>query len=314
MIIIRNASGLENKIKISYDPMSDFMQALDLLSSPEHQPIHLEWATDVLNSLSRRDKIKLFEVKNIIDRYIKLDLFLSGFVAKTSYPIDELWDHLNNTNNWKPAKDNYDPLDFIPFLTYMWSTYIKPVVISHWDDIKKQIFYGKKLLKDGNYQNLLQSINERIKISKNTLSIQKWYEMDVDQSDICSFSISPLIFVFPYLVMDWIEDKGLFFLGWETAFKGNDSTAKGIDIISNKTFALSDKSRLRMLLILNNRSMTQKDLGSYMGFAKSTTSKHVNILLKAEVLKRIEVDKSVYLSVNKESINNLSDLIIDWLS
>lgn len=313
MIIIRDASGLENKIDITYNPFSDLVMALELLCGPEKQLLHLEWATDVLNSLSRRDRIKLLEIREIFGSYLLMDAFLKDLTPKTDNPIDEFLDHINNIKNWKEPEGAYNPQEIIPFISYMWETYVKPILVSHWREIQKQIEEGRGYLREGRYRELLEKINERIKLTNNTLKMQKRYEMDVTSDQVTRFHISPLIFVFPYLLMDWEVEYGYFFLGWEAPFKGEDSAAKGIDIISSRSFALSDKSRLRMLLLLSNKPMTQKDLGLYMGFAKSTTSKHVNILLNADILKREEVDKTIYLSVNRDILKNLSSFIMDWL-
>lgn len=311
MIVIKNSDKLGAKTEIKYGPMTDFILALDLLSNPSHHPMHMEWTKDVLNSLSRRDKTMLNESKELFNSYLNMDSYLQKYESKENFSIENFNLYLTNKTNWKEV-------DFeipITFLSYMWETYIKPVIDSHKDAILQQIHIGNTLLNNGKLNQLLVSINDRIKINSNgVLNIEKWVKLNLNETDINKFKIQPSIFAFPHLTMDWIPDTGVFYLGWDVPFNGDDQTAKSIDIISKRAFALSDKSRLRILIMLSKKPMTQKQIAKEMGFAKSTTSRHINILLEANILSSSEYERNSLLYINKDTIKTLSSEILQMLS
>lgn len=303
MTILKDWQQIALKTEIKYNPMTDFILAMDLLSKPEHHPMHKEWTKDVLNSLSRRDKSKLNETSKLFNSYLNLDEYLKDFNAKDGLSLDSFSIFLKNRDNWLKC-------DFeipVSFLSYMWETYIKNIVEDHKEIILDQIFKGKEQLNNGEFKYLLSSINERIKInSQNCIQIDKWLDLHLEETEINKFIIEPTLFAFPHLAMNWIPQNGYFFLAWDVPFRGDDKTAKTIDLVSKKAFALSDKSRLRILIMLSNKPMTQKQIAKEMGFAKSTTSRHINILIDSGILRSSEYERNSLLYINRDVIEKIS--------
>jgi len=316
MIKINDAEKLEGKIKIVYNPLSELSLAMDLLCKPEHHKVHLSWASNVLDTLSLKEKEQLKYYGSLIDGYLNLDLH----VDYLNYPFDagslitNCSTYLCNGDNWISSMDTDKMEKLTAFLSFIWDSYFIPVVKEHFPVIIEQLKSGSDLLEKSGFENFLRKVNDRISfIKKSEMRIEKWVESVFDAHDLNTFYIELSIFAFPHLVISDRHSEGSFWLTWDIPFRNDTIIAPGIERISSKAFALSDKSRLRILLMLSESPMTQKELTRQMGFAKSTISRHINILLDAGLIFSEDGERNVRLLVNKKSMERFSREILEWI-
>lgn len=314
MITIDNAVNLESILKIIYNPLSELSLALDLLCNPEHHPLHKKWADEVLLHLSNKEKITLKKIEKILDGYLNLDLYLNfnKYPFSESDPIGRFLPYIQDKGNWMKGGCDIDGI--ISFLSYVWETYIKKLVEMHLDKIKEQMEYGQKIVRDSGSGVLLPEVSERVIISgRGQLKIEKWLESRFDASALKYFFLELSIFSFPHLVISDMHEEGVFWLAWEVPFLGDQIVAPGINRISSKAFALSNKSRLRLLLMISKKPMTQKALTVQMGFSKSTISRHINILIESGIIFASGGERNRLLHVNREVLGNFSKELIQWI-
>lgn len=316
MIKINGSGGLEGKIQIVYSPLSELALALDLLSNREHHKLHLLWASGILDKLSQKEKDQLKYFERLIDGYLNLD----EHIDYLNYPYDSDIENslctafLCNSDNWISVLDSTDMEQLTSFLGFIWENYIYPVVEEHSAVIREQKKSGNTLINKSGFRDFLKSVNDRISFSKNgDMKIEKWVESIFDSGDLNSFYVEMSLFAFPHLVISDRHKEGSFWLSWDVPFRNDKIIAPGIDKISSKAFALSDKSRLRILLMLTESPMTQKELARQMGFAKSTISRHINILIEAGLLVSEDGERNVRLKLNRASLGNFSKEILRWI-
>ncbi len=316
MIQIKGADGLNGKIKVIYNPLSELALALDLLSHPQHHKLHIEWVDGVLGRFSQKEKKQLDIYKKLLDGYLNLDLHIDFL----KYPFDlslqssSCSEYLCSGKNWISTLKNETMEQLTFFLGFIWENYIYPVVEEHYSVIREQQKIGYALLNEKGYKALFGKVNDRISFTGNNLmKIEKWIESTFESRDLESFFIELSLFAFPHLVVSDRHKEGSFWLSWDVPFQGDQIIAPGIDRISAKAFALSDKSRLRILLILSDEPMTQKELTRNMGFAKSTISRHINILMDAGFIISEEGERNVLLKLNRSSLDIFSGEIMSWI-
>lgn len=314
MITINRADHLEGKINIIYSPLSELSLAMDLLCLPEHHKLHLPWATKILKNLSIKEKEQMKFYENILDGYLNLDLHIDylHYPYKKDLKLSTCSDYLCNRENWISPLEEIQRGQLMSFLHYMWESYIFPIVTEHISVISQQMDSGYSLIEKSGNEAFLKSVNDRISFSKKReLQIEKWLESDFFAEELNIFYVELSLFAFPHLMISDRHDEGFFWLSWDVPFRNDSIFAPGIERISAKSFALSDKSRLRILLMLSENPMTQKDLTRQMGFAKSTISRHINILLDAGLLVAEGGERNVQLKVNKKILERFSKEILD---
>jgi len=81
--------------------------------------------------------------------------------------------------------------------------------------------------------------------------------------------------------------------------------------------ALGDKSRLRIVKMLQHKSLCVCEITAILGLATPTVSKHLSILKEAEIIKDLKNGRWVDYSLNKNVINiyliGLFPLLSYWL-
>lgn len=315
MVIIQEAHGLDSRIELCYSPLSDLALALDLLCDPEHHPSHVNWVRDVQNQLSRKEMATLRSIEKVMDGYLNLDTKLNYFgIMKTAPPFTGgVQEYIENLNNWAPAEENYAPDKIIPFLSHFWRDYIKPMAEEHSNAIAEQLKEGREILSQSGAQGLLTKVSSRISFNKDVMKLDKWVESSFKAGSLDHFYLELSLFAFPHLVIDDRHDRGTFTLSWDVPLTEIEHFSSRIDQISTRAFALSDKSRLRILLMLSRQPMTQSQLTRQLGFAKSTISRHIGILQQAGLLLSSDHERNTLLSVNKEELRDFSSTVLHWL-
>ena len=316
MIQIKGAEDLKEKIKIVYNPLSELALALDLLSHPRHHKLHLHWVDAVLDRFSQKEKEQLGFYEKQLDGYLNLDLHIEylNYPFELSLKSSTCSSYLCSQKNWISNLNTEAMEQLTFFLGFIWENYIYPVVEEHYSVIKEQKKSGYALLNEKGHQFLFRKVNDRISFTgNNSIKIEKWMESTFESHDLHSFYLELSLFAFPHLVVSDRHREGSFWLTWDVPFQDDRIIAPGIDRISAKAFALSDKSRLRILLILSDEPMTQKELTRNMGFAKSTISRHINILMDAGLIISEEGERNVLLKLNRSSLDVFSGEIMSWI-
>ena len=316
MIRITEAEKLADRIDFIYNPLSELALFLDLLAGPEHHRLHSAWADRIFSGFSNKEKTQFYDLEKKFDGYLNLDRFLDylSFDFSRSFDQEACRRFILDRENWSPGSACINIDEAASFLCYIWDSYVYPVIGEHENAISAQMDYGKKLLGSGGLAALFEAVSDRVSAGRgNSLTIDKWVESSFSAGDLGSFYLELSLFAFPHLVISDRHEAGFFFLSWDVPFRGDRLVAPGIDRISGISFALSDKSRLRILLMLSGTPMTQKDIGRQMGFAKSTISRHIGILLAADLVKQGAGERNVLLYMNEDVIRNFPEFLLKWL-
>ncbi|HUW41814.1 MAG TPA: helix-turn-helix domain-containing protein [Rectinemataceae bacterium] len=286
MIYIERSDALAERLRICYNPLADLSLALDLLAAPEHHPAHLEWARGIMRNLSPREKETFEAMRGRMGGYLNLDRYVDEgtFTAKEAFDLRHVEAYLEDDAHWSAAARDLDLPILKSFLAFFWHNYVAPQVLGHQELIAKRIRSGKKLVRERGLQELILAITDRASFKDDTLILQKKYEARRNGEELSAFEIRISLFGFPHLVIADAAERKLFALCWDLPFQGAGQEPDRLDRLSRIAFALSDRSRLRLLLMLSRTDLSQKDLALQMGFAKSTISRHINILIDAGLI------------------------------
>ncbi len=67
--------------------------------------------------------------------------------------------------------------------------------------------------------------------------------------------------------------------------------------------ALSDETRLKILLIISKRTICQKGISKHLGISDSAVSQHIKVLKEANIVTGIKEGYSVIYIINEECFN-----------
>ncbi|MGN1032384.1 MAG: ArsR/SmtB family transcription factor [Intestinibacter sp.] len=67
--------------------------------------------------------------------------------------------------------------------------------------------------------------------------------------------------------------------------------------------ALSDETRLKILLIISKRTICQKGISKHLGISDSAVSQHIKVLKEANIVTGIKEGYSVIYVINEECFN-----------
>ncbi len=316
MIYINDYKNLQQRIKITYNPISEMAMSLDVISDPGHHGPSAVWAIEVYKSFSRKEKdlFRLIESKIggwlHLDEYIKQYTFLNFNIDSSEQIISFINDH----SNWKCFPEDIKPESLIFFLETYCRNFFIDIIEEHKILIKSSIKDETSLYSKLAFTDYVKRLNPRVSIKRNQIVMEKMYSASFNSEVLDVFYIKLSLFSFPHLVIDDCHDEGIFSLCMDLPFRDNDYSLKGSISISTKAFALSDRTRLEILFMLSKQPMTQKELTIKMGLAKSTVSRHVNILLESKFLYSSDGDRNTKLFINSGSIETISEEILNWLN
>ncbi|EQE53485.1 bacterial regulatory, arsR family protein [Clostridioides difficile P20] len=78
--------------------------------------------------------------------------------------------------------------------------------------------------------------------------------------------------------------------------------------------ALSDETRLNILILVSKRNICQKGISKYLGISDSAVSQHIKILKDVGIITGYKEGYYVLYHINKESFNICVDFINSMLS
>lgn len=67
--------------------------------------------------------------------------------------------------------------------------------------------------------------------------------------------------------------------------------------------ALSDETRLKVLLLVSKRDICQKGISRYLGITDSSVSQHIKVLKDANIIKGYKEGYYVFYHINQDSFN-----------
>lgn len=67
--------------------------------------------------------------------------------------------------------------------------------------------------------------------------------------------------------------------------------------------ALSDETRLKVLLLVSKRDICQKGISKYLGITDSSVSQHIKVLKEAEIITGYKEGYYVFYQVNKTAFD-----------
>ncbi|MCG8569799.1 MAG: winged helix-turn-helix domain-containing protein, partial [Spirochaetes bacterium] len=240
-------------------------------------------------------------------------LFMKKQANRYPLQIDNLKLAIGKKSDDKAAVLEWDA--FLAFIKYYWDMYLAHLIEQHKSAINQIINNANRQIQN-NALDFFLSISERIRYNKkkDTINIDKWTEYDFDASQMKIIRICPSLFSFPHLVVMKNSDNTLFEISTDIPFQNQDHWNYQINAIASLAFALSDKSRLRILIMIANQGLTQKEIGQLMGYAKSTISRHISILEEANLIQKIDDKKreGIFI-INQKSIQQLSPSILSLL-
>lgn len=73
--------------------------------------------------------------------------------------------------------------------------------------------------------------------------------------------------------------------------------------------ALSDETRLNILILASKRSICQKGISKFLGISDSAVSQHIKVLKDAGILKGIKEGYFVFYTIDKDTFNQCLSFI-----
>ncbi len=316
MIYINDYKNLQQKVKITYNPISDMVMSLDVISDPGHHGPSSVWAFEVYRNFSRKEKDLFRLIESKIGGWLHLDEYINQYTFQ-DFNLDssvEIINFVNDYGNWTRFPEDIKPESLTFFLETYCRNFFIDIIEEHQTLIKASIKNETTLSRTLAFTDYVKRMNPRVSIKKNQMVMEKMYSTSFNSEVLDVFYIKLSLFSFPHLVIDDRHDAGIFSLCMDLPFRDDDYSLKGSNSISTKAFALSDRTRLEILFMLSRQPMTQKELTIKMGLAKSTVSRHVNILMESKILYSADGERNTKLFINSGSIETISEEIINWLN
>lgn len=295
---------LRKHVRAVYSPYRELLTSLHVLMNPEHHLARLNWARDVLQTMTpEMHELLLFFGKVTDDWFFVMDCeeafgFENRFVEESIEKwncIDErtftqfilgpryALDHgqLNRDEREILRRPKKYRRAFYRFL-YSYHTTFFAREVYH---IEPWLIRSVNEFNDGIHKDpvgTLNAVHPRFIVGDHSIQFLKARTYTCDYDDLNSIRIVPSTFIAPHLLIDVdspdiIVAKQLFI----PASEKQDGVPK--DLL-DKLKALSDPTRLRMVqLMLYNPYCTQQ-LAEQIGLAKATVSKHLRILEEAGLI------------------------------
>lgn len=208
-----------------------------------------------------------------------------------------------------------DELAIVEFAAYLWKAHLGPVVAARKEGILAAVAAGRSALAALGGSAYLASLSERITAAPgDVLILDKKLELELDGGRLKKLRLTPSLFAFPLMVVMDAPGEALFELSHAIPFNQPEEGEQGIRLLADTAFALSDPTRLRMLMMLAGGAASQKELGERMGYAKSTISRHVEILLRARLVRRsLDAGGKSLLELEASTLESFSTGLRHWI-
>ncbi|MEW6229245.1 MAG: winged helix-turn-helix domain-containing protein [Bacillota bacterium] len=206
---------------------------------------------------------------------------------------------------------------FLSFLEYVWQVYVKPLVEGHRGELALALARGREAVAREGAFAFLRGTSERFTLggeNDEDLLIEKRLDLTVEGDGLKAFIITPSLFAFPHLVVNYDAEARFFFeVTFDLPLRGGERWLSEVDRLAKVGFALSDKSRLRILMLIAKAPLTQQEICDRMGYAKSTISRHMGILIDAGLVQRTgEGIRGQTFHLRLPVIKELSPSLLGW--
>lgn len=316
---------LAKHVRFIYSPFREMMTSLHVLTNPSHHLTRLEWAkktksnmlssiwNDVvlfgevtnewLNFLDLEDLLQ-YEEKHVEEAIEQIKLLpektflilLLGQRATLTY--EEL--SMNERKIHSKPKQYRDKLcDFL--YTYHQEYFARELFrVEPW--LVKAVHEIKKQFKEDPLQTM-NSIHPRFKLDRRTIKFFKADTWTFHFGELSKLTIYPSSFIAPHLLVGMEVPEIMVYLHVPFPVETVENAVPE-DLLHTLT-ALGDKSRLQLLKLLYFHSYSTQQLTLLTDLAKSTISKHLKILEKANLIKGERHGHFVFYQVNHYTLNQL---------
>ncbi len=159
----------------------------------------------------------------------------------------------------------------------------------------------------------ITNISDRVKLlDENTLKFMIKPDHEEEIGDISNIIIMPSIYAVRDLTFWHSGTDYVFFISTKAQ---SDKTLEPSDNLLLKTMALNDKTRLKMLKILNTSHYCSTEMAEKLKMNPSTVSRHFKLFKDAGFVEIFAQEKNtVYYTLNKTEIQNSLDLIYKFIA
>ena len=344
VVSIKNISKGKEKIEFSYSLPTELLFCLNLLGKKEPRPSVDQnfintFLTDVPEDLEPEVKkwhpfiLSLFDSEILSQsKLVETETIEEGLEKLKKIPANEYMGVLeeayrqNRTLISNTRLENYLETprglkqDFISFVNAFYKDYFYKQVDTYSLAILKKIREWANALQKQSLPEFFQKLeNNLVEYQKDhdILQVHLWLDHAADTLEADRIALMPTIFPYLIFTQDEKEKTIYFYLPiLLDKMKATVPVEKKSEIRPLVSFfdALSDKTRMKIFLLLNQKEMCNSELAQQLNLSTATISQHLGILKDVNLIKgQREKTNKIYYTPNlekvKEKIKDFQDLI-----
>ena len=172
----------------------------------------------------------------------------------------------------------------------------------------KHISQEKKVFANSDMINYILGLHNDLSFENNCFLMKKQTNFVVDADVIDEIWIYFSLFTYPHLMVNIYEGKISIY---ENLIIPEASYS--LDQISISAKAFGDPTRLRIVKMLLNNSLTNKSIAEYLQLTPATVSQHIRILKEIGILNAEREKNNIFYSINKNSLEIITSDLLQFL-
>lgn len=296
-------------VKIGYYQILDLLLGLREIYMRERFKPFCQSLINLEKKLSTEDFKQIIKIGEDTNGYLEaisngISLTMNGFVSP-----EEIF--LQVFNDPKLVLGEKSSREDISYLIKLWQNNINQEISKYTKQLTNTTFeINEEITRKGVF-NYLSSITDRFTIESNTIDFHIKPDFKVDIDSIKNIIIMPSVYGCRNCTFWYKDNSYLFYIGLQSKPLTPDNPS---DMLLLKTSAFNDKTRLKILKLLYDKSYSVNEIAEILGVNASTASRHIKVF-KDTLLVDIQAQEgnSIYYMLNdnkvKESLSSIYEFI-----
>ncbi|WDV44885.1 metalloregulator ArsR/SmtB family transcription factor [Clostridiaceae bacterium M8S5] len=234
------------------------------------------YCTQLLDLMAKLEKEELKSINDIGDEnngYLDTIEKAIDITLKNNVIIEELFLKLIK-NPALVLNDCNNNLSNINFLIFMWQKYFNIEISKNHKQLVEKVFHIDKKVNEKGLFKYLQSITDRFDICNDIISFHIKPDLEVEIKSIENIIIMPSLYACRNFTFWYNNSDFIFYIGLDSQ---QITPTDPSDMLLLKTSAFNDKTRLKILKLLTNKSMSANEIAQILKVNASTVSRHLKI-------------------------------------
>ncbi|WP_066503293.1 ArsR/SmtB family transcription factor [Abyssisolibacter fermentans] len=297
------------KLKQGYYGLLDLLLSLREIYMGERFKPFCKQLTNLHNKLNEQEYEQIFKLGDETNGYLDAIANSINIVLNIGSSVEEIFLKLREKPSLLLNDDSMK--QEVNFILNLWQNYFNIEISKNNKQLTDKVFEIDENISKQGILNYLTSITDRFEIRDNIIDFHIKPDFEVEIAAIENIIIMPSLYACRNFTFWYNDNNFIFYIGLESK---EITPIEPSDMLLLKTSAFNDKTRLKILKLLINKSMSANEIAKILDVNASTISRHLKIFKDTNFVDiQAKEGNSIYYYLNEIKIKKALDDIYNFI-